>query len=213
MNVNIEKRKLEFEKAHRYIKRCLENGKTLSGLLLENQDLKLGVIETYIPCNASENSSLNFEFGGTISASESTVVEEFKDSFGIEPIYNTDRYLVEEIYDFLTPNKFGVCVFEDESAEASDPFLKNLSTDVRYFGDEVYHFINSDMPDKVKIKKTISVSRSWLFVGVLTFFEPKSFDLTSANISKEDIRKFAEQAKHIIVGAYDKEGFLIWSKK
>ena len=190
-----------------YVRDRLESGNTLSTLLLKVHDLKVGRIVTKLPLVVDDEKAKDFETGGKLPP----IVGEFT---SLEPVPNTDSVLLEEIRRFLTEADNNVCIFENASAKPGDPFLQSLQTRFSIFDNEIYHLLCPSDIDDDRILKTIGSARSWLFIGAMTSASDARGGLCSEKkeLSESDLNLLAERTKKIIVGAYDGEGFLVWSR-
>jgi S1-C subfamily serine protease len=198
-----------------YVKDCLADGNSLAKLLMQSHDLNNGRVTTYLPAEVSDEVAEEFRTGGKLPASSTrSPPGEVKSSAKrLEPLPTTDSCLAGEIHEFLNLNEEHLCVFEDSSASPSDPFLQSLDTCYSVMGDEVYHFILSTDAGDEKILRTIRRARSWLFIGVMSSASLKSgFFSRSGTLTISELKVIAEHAEKILVGAYDGESYLIWSR-
>ncbi len=189
-----------------FVTESLKLGETLSKLVLEVIDVKRGRVVTKLPSNVDEKAANDFKSGGKLPRLSSGITNP-------EPVPNTDFFIVETIRSFLDASSKNICIFEDASARATDPFTKSLVTRFATFGDEVYHWLcQSD--DNDKILKTVQTARSWLFLGFMTNISEEPAACSENKPLKEsELRRLALETKKIVVGAYDGEGYLIWSKE
>jgi len=188
-----------------YVTKCLELGKTLSKLLLQIRDLNTGRVVTRLPSDLDDATAKDFETGGKLPPLSPRTTT-------LQPVPNTDLLLSEEIQVFLAAGDRNVCIFEDASASPSDPFLHSLDTRYVTFEDEVYHLLCQADKDQDSILATVRRAHSWLFIGVLTS-APPGVDLCSEGVLTKSLLKFlAEEARKIVVGAYDGEAYLIWTR-
>jgi hypothetical protein len=70
----------------------------------------------------------------------------------------------------------------------------------------------ADLSAVSKIERTIRMARSWLFIGVMSGMT-EAISANEPSLSEDDLMSLAEEAEGIIVGAYDGEGFLLWTKR
>jgi hypothetical protein len=162
---------------------------------------------TKLPLDINETVAMDFESGGKL---RSLILQ--TNDLSLEPIPNTDALLGVEIRTFLDAGKERLCIFEDASAEPSDPFLKFIDTRFLTFERSVYHVICPDDSDE-QILKTIGRAHSWLFIGVMTS-GPLEWEISSRPVlTLDEIRIFAENSVRIILGAYDGEGYITWNQR
>lgn len=203
-----------------YIRDCLANGKTLATYLLERLDLENGSVTTFLPPDVSKEAASQFKWGGKLYRDPETFVyhtEPDGSTTRWEPVPNTDPWLVSILQEFLRGGTERVCVFENEVALPGDPWLSLPRWDILQtviFGNEVYHLLsNRDAENEERILSTIRGARSWLFIGAMTSLSQASdLPLEAGRLDGEALKMFAQRAEKIVVGAYDGESYLIWSK-
>lgn len=207
------------DKANSYILDSLNSGKTLSKLLAEVHDIKKGNIFTYIPDNLDLEDAEDFS-GGLYKTKNRLLVHEYylpNGKLGVvknkQYIPDASYWLVDEIMNKLTLKEGSAGILEDPIQQVHDPVQQSeLADNEFYFGSEVYHIINKKMD--ADDAQTI-ISRIYNFspplVGAIVDI---SEEIPQRKLIEKDLlRKLAESAKYIIVGAYDSEGYLIWEKQ
>ena len=101
------------------------------------------------------------------------------------------------------------CFFEDVVHHRSDPIQSEMKSHALYFHEEVYFYINKDEFDRKFVDKIIHYTDAeWYYMNIIS---EKDQELDQ-NITSKQLQRVASKASHIIVGAYDMEGFLIWKK-
>ena len=204
------------EEAKNYVEKHLSYGQTLSKLVLEYIDLKLGNVITGLPSDANLDKINDFDSGGILPAIEKskwrTIVGEDGVEHIMKPIPRNFSYAVNIIGAFLKGNKDRLCVFENVKAGPSDPILLKHSSAILTFKKEVYHVLTNREISEEEVVRAIKESESlWTFVGFMTSLQGiKKESLSSKELSSEAMKILAENVEKIIVGAYDGEGFLIW---
>ena len=126
------------------------------------------------------------------------------------PTPNAEAKLAEAIAAFFAEAKDALGIFEHGLARRTDPFLEEATFKVAYCGDEVYPFVAAG-DDLLGIAGAIR--------GATTAYPPLVAALTHGDLSAErvelaeaDLISLAGKAEKIIVGAYDGEGYVIWSR-
>ena len=203
-----------------YIRDCLANGKTLARYLLQRLDLESGAVTTFLPSDVSEEAATQFKWGGKLYRDPATFVyhtEPDGSTTRWEPVPNTDPWLASILREFLGAGPERVCVFENESALPSHPWLslpRWAILQTLIFENEVYHLLsNRDAENEERILTTIRIADSWLFIGAMTSLSQASdLPLEAGRLDDEALKMFAQRAERIVVGAYDGESYLIWSK-
>jgi hypothetical protein len=192
----------------RYLEEYLANGKTLSGLLLDSIDFASGKVVTTLPVSVSEEAARDFRSGGKLAAESSNLI-----ASRLQPMPDTDSRLAEMAREFLAGGEGRLCIFEDASAGVDDPYLQSVETRTGNYGNEVYHLLLRADAQEAKILSTIKEARSWMLAGAFTSAPPDDkYQSKVVALITEELRAFAEQTEKIVVGAYDGEGYLIWSK-
>ncbi len=182
-----------------YIRDRLENGITLSRILLQRSDLEEGEVVTFLPSDIEVDSEALKRFGA-----------------GGKALGNVDSYLTVRTQEFLNAGESRVCLFEDALLSSTAPFLSSpLMEGIRvlFYESEVYYLLTKEDVESDIVPKTITKAKSWLFTAIMTHtLKDDSFSLESKTISLTELEVLAARAEKIIIGAYDGEGYLIWSK-
>lgn len=176
-----------------YIRSCLSEGDTLSRHLLV-QPLESGRVTAQLPDSVDPEISQRFEVGGITRRSDTEFnLITFISAYLNEP---GKRYVM-----FETLARLG----DASLASSNNQFLTHRS--------EVYYFLTSRNCNSEKIINAVRKARSYPFIGVLTSTPEDEPDIqTGHTLAPDVLEKFATRAEHILIGAYDNEGILIWSK-
>ena len=90
-----------------------------------------------------------------------------------------------------------------------DLIAKQYKTETLYYNDELYLFLQNSNFSIERSKKIIQhVDAQWYYMNIISEEKPDE----SQEISVEKLRKIASSNTHIIIGAYDGEGYIIWEK-
>lgn len=204
-----------------YLQKWLERGgKTLAKALLQAQPLERGRVAAMLPTYVSDEKALQFE-GGVLKEPppETHYIE--TDPSGKRWRWvrkpTTEPCLVEIIQGYLKADEGRICVFEDYLARPSDPVPPSRRDHMVTFKEECYQIVTWKDSTAEKIKATIREAKAgWPpLIGAMTSV-PKEYDLAleaGKEIAIADIRLFAERAEKLIIGAYDGEGYLVWSRR
>lgn len=208
-----------------YIRHCLSDGKTLSKYLLQCLNLTEGRVITFLPKDISDEGAIEFSDGKLEEPPRDThriYTAEDGTSRRMVPKPNVDFWLVEVIQTYLSAGENRCCIFENALAESADPWLLKAKSKILTLDSEVYHFLSRGDAEPAKIGQTIKEARSTYppLVGALasTCKQGKNVrgfsheSQTIQKISTDELRFLAENNEKIIVGAYDGEGYVIWSK-
>jgi len=206
--------------ASQYVRECLSNGHTLSKCLLEIKDLNRGSVFISVPLSVDvTRTANNFRHGPLLPESmvERSVDNDLEDNskMTILPVPQTDEILVRIIQDYLDGDRGRVCVFEDCIARPSDPWLRTSKRSAwKNFEDEVYYFLTSRDSTLSKIGQAIKdANRVYppLIGAMMKMSEMQSFGFGKMTMTLNILKELARATDKIIIGAYDGEGYLIWS--
>ncbi len=176
-----------------YIRSCLSEGDTLSKYLLDSA-LGRGQVKAHLPADADPGYIKRFRWGGVTTRN------------------NTRQFLTTFISAHLIKKGKQYAVFET-LYRPGDICL--LSSKEHFFTHklEVYYFLNSHDIDSDIIVSTVRFARSYPFIGVLTSIPEEESDIQAEHeLPIDKLKKFVARTEYILIGAYDNEGVLIWSK-
>ena len=186
---------------------------SLAHHLLRRGDLADGRIITYAPQDSPEDSLYQFREGGKLKIDPATIV--YQEGGRLEPIPNTNSWLIAIVQGHLRGGPDRVCVFEDSMSSPSDAWIAGSRLRPQVFENVVYFALfNRDAEDKQKVENTIRHTKNvWLFYGVMSSLpEEMHLDPEGGPINSDVLEMLARRAEKIVVGAYDGESYLIWSK-
>ena len=192
-----------------YIRQSLNDGKQLSRATLTALDIGAGKVSTYLPPGTTALQANKFLTGGKleIASSESPAKA--------HPIPNTDDILAATLRGHLKSSDSALCIFENALAQAGDPWLRQAQVHSFVCGTDVYHFLTAKDVESDLIESTINTARSIRppLIGVLTRSERAgSTDSAQGTIKLVELQNLASRAEKLVVGAYDGESFLLWSR-
>ena len=204
-----------------YIRDRLAEGKTLAEFLLDRADLNKGRVTTFLPSNADLSKVNNFSSGGILSAPPPEMHRHYMTPHGIRmvPVPNTSTQLAAIIQEFLKQGDVRVCLFESAVAKTTDGFLSTPNAkDLRVlsFQGNVYYLLKHQ-DNSEKIEKTLRYAKSFRALGVLVHLSKDKFlpfdeDSAPKELTLDELKVLAEETEKMIIGAYDGEGYLIWSR-
>ena len=175
-----------------YIRSQLGQGRGLGRALLQ-LPIESGRAFTYLPEGVSPGELRDFESGGVASGEENRQLAEFVHAYvGAEP------------------NGVRLAVFEHPTASRGD--ARKPQSPYFTVGDDVYLFVEpgSSVDD---IARTAREAHWYPSLGVLGALP--SLPLPRAQGSEQSptlIATVADGADHVLVGAYDAEAWIIWSR-
>lgn len=208
-----ERRSLGSPSALQYLRDQLGQGKTLSSLL--NQlDLGAGRIWTYLPPEVGDTMAHELlRQGGVVPLERAVPVS--GSLYAFVPVIAPSKPIITRLIQYsLGDRADSCCVFEHALARPTDPIIARTD-DIRYvfYDDEVYALLASPDVSGASVERAMQLTQSYLFLAALTRL-PVGVGSTASggHITLQDLRFFAEHTHTLIIGAYDGEGFLVWSR-
>ncbi len=208
------------QRALDYIEQFLEDGYTLSRDLLR-LPLAVGRVVTHLPPNAPPTALSNFRWGGVLpsfSELESWHVNANGQrtrfvSVSSNPLrQEIDAVLADFIADYLQGPGRCYAVIEDTNARPDDASLGSWVGQWFSYESEVYQFLTTADIDSAVILRTWRGTGSYRPLGILVA-GPDLPDLTHGQeVTVETLQQLTDHTDHLIIGAYDGEGELLWSK-
>jgi hypothetical protein len=199
-----------------YVEGCLQDGNALAKAVLEIVPLRQGQVVTCLPKSVIPRSPHDFRTGGKLPpppVSDWRSTEREGETLLMIPVPTTDDWLVENVKAFLGGGASRICVFEDSLKRVGDPVLREVSTRYATFDKEVYHLLLAADVQREQVLRVIRTARSIpTFIGVLTEWPSGMPTSPPISLVATTIRALAEATHKLIIGAFDGEGYLIWSK-
>jgi len=178
-------------------RRLKDSGLSLSRCLLENLDRDRVTIRTFLPTASKKEALTCFEYGN------------------IAACRITESWLYNQVAVYLSKEKQGLLVFEDNCARRNDECIQRsvLSGEpsLCFFGDEVYYAVSGTnfTIDKIDAARRAAES-AWVLIGVLTVGWPQCHLLDDLReMKQDDISRLARATQMIIVSAFDGEAYII----
>lgn len=126
---------------------------------------------------------------------------------------DSHKMLTTFISDFLQEHTNGIALFEDQVASAGDKWLATETAPYFVHGSDVYFYRTSRDADPDLVSKTIATSVDWRAVAALVSpdeelpaFEPRQ------QVNSLLLERLGQVADLMVVGAYDGDGFIVWSR-
>ncbi len=185
-----------------YIRDRLTRGHRLAEELLK-LPLEAGAVHVLLPEGTPPEEYMDIENG---SVSPTTWV-----SPQVQRIDNDELVDAEALFirDYLQRDAGHIAAFEDAFAEVGDGSLEGE----RYFtdGKQIYYLLTSADLQMERIIECVRTGSAYYGLGVLSSWP--GFALASGQkLSDREFRAIAQAADHMLVGAYDGEADLIWSR-
>lgn len=202
-----------------WVKQTLHEGHTLAHQVLESLDIDAGKVVTFLPPEADiESAKSHFEWSVMPIAPKEEWVWLEKTPDGkqpyMTPVHTVDARQIEIVQEFLQADPDHVLICEDMILEPTYPAFRKSKNTLWTYGEEVYHVIFSVGRPKVeKIRRVMGQASSWLFIGMMSSFPSSG---RSGALRKEitvlELKTIAQNTQKLIIGAYDHDGYIIWSK-
>lgn len=186
-----------------YLKKRFDPYDYLISRLLKECDFKNGEFYTLFLPGIEENKLYDFESGGILQINDST-----------ENIVKQLPMIIQK--NFLENHEDDIWVFEDALRNVSDNdkslgfFYENEL--VYEWNDQVFYIINKNKSSLECISNCIeNTSINWYYLSILTK-DPHNLSL-GRPLSDDQLKFFCVNAKKLVFGAYDAEGYIFWEKK
>jgi hypothetical protein len=172
-----------------YLERVLRSGKSLSHLLLERVDFAAGKIHALLSARLGEREIKDFASGGMGS------------------IEAPRRTLAEIAFDYLQEPGRQI-VLEEGLARRGDPAIGKKEGAV-LLADEIY-YLATRMETVEQMERFLMQPRFALgLVGVFCAAGARP----AQEISGRELAEFVATTERVMIGAFDGEGFLLWTAK
>ena len=134
----------------------------------------------------------------------------------MEPVPTLDDYLACIVHLFLTKNERRLCLFEEVLASRTDPtFPSPRIQQLTWltYNSEIFYILAPQDNDATILETIKKANAGWYFLCIMAD-PPANFRITIAEnqVTDDQLRILAEHAEKIVVGAYDREGYLIWQR-
>lgn len=186
------------QEAIQYIKEQLSQGNTLAryGLSMRLQE---GHVISYLPPAVSPVARRDFRNAFSIATDQTYAIELDAKILDLVSAYLAQpgkRYAVIETY------------FEPDW-----PVLASLHLPYFIHGSEVYFFFSSQDHSHEMISQALHSARDYPFIGALTSLPSTEADVQiKEELTANIMEHLAARTEHLLIGAYDAIGYLIWSK-
>jgi hypothetical protein len=180
-----------------YIEGELSKGGILSQQI-QDLDFKQGTVFTYLP-NGYDLPELDDYFESIEFKTGDRVIDKFEDIFS------------EIVYEYLDKNSRRIAIFET-FWEKNDPIVSGRDHQFFLFRSKVYDFISGSNIKKT-IKQYLRGAQYFPTIIVLSKTDISNDELFNKDLNQKEIKKIIENIEFLIIGAFDGEGFLFWSKK
>lgn len=202
-----------------HIRKRLDTGKSFANALLVTLPLERGSVITYLPSAVSDDDAERFSSGGKFPV-DASKTQHYTDSQGrrIHLARVPDDALPwaeARIRQHLESTGSAVCVIEDLIKEPTDRFwVTNPPIHVvpTFVGDEVYYAAFASDSLEFLDQAMRHAGGAWPGVlAALTSIDANDPIAGDRAIEPHQWRGLAERTVGLIIGAYDAEGYLVWS--
>jgi hypothetical protein len=173
-------------------------------------------MSTFVPDGTSAGALYSFEDGfapDSTSPPDGTAQESTESGTALLSLTAADL-LVKRLTSFLAQDPTHICLFEEDYYDIShDSVANDERLRVLSHGNELYYLLTSSS-DHAVIEATIqSTPASW--PGILGILTSAEYELRfpGNRISLENIDGLANRVQQIVVGAYDGEGYVVWTRR
>lgn len=203
--------------AEQFVTDRLADGNTLARAVLKYLPIAQGCIRTFLPLGAVPQSLKDYGTGGklpTPDVSEWKGTQHGDETLLMIPVPTTDSWLAARIRSHLLRDENNVCVVEDALKRPTDAVLHRVPTKFAACGDEVYHLLFPEDAHEDPILATLRAAKSSVptFIGVLSRWPRATLNAKPKVLSVDELQALAVETQELFVGAYDGEGYLVWSR-
>lgn len=205
MNMNSLQILLEQKISKQYLIEQLKDGNTLAQIVLENLCLDKGRFLALLHPSADKNLIYNFRSGGILPKNPLEPVVFRGNFYSGRKKVDSCQELALYLRNIL--NAENCCYFDDQMHQREDLIAKKYKTETLYYNEELYLFLQKEKFSTEKSKEIIQyVDAQWYYMNVISQEKPG----INQEVSIEKLQKIVFSTTHIVVGAYDGEGYLIW---
>lgn len=192
-----------------YLEESLASGRGLSARLLAHIKVRKGLVKTWLPVGLDARTKMRLSTGGVMPEGAAYEIAGGR----MVEVINLDDVLIDQIFRFLQEGDQRVVLFEHALASAADPWIAKARSRVLTSGDEVYHLLTREDSGRETIQTAIREARAIPeFIGVLSETANPLTSGQDVRLSAADLDGLAERCTGILCGAYDLEGFVIWTE-
>jgi len=186
--------------AKNYIIKCLGMGLTMGRSILRQHDINTGEVVACLD-----------DFVDSERIQQLTV-ESLRWSSVSDTGLSIDC-LIDSIIEHLSKSDANVCILEDADSEPQFTFMQKETSRYMVHEKEVYFVLTPAQRSRKEIDAALITSQSlWLFIGAMTSIPEGTNWEGKKELSKEELEDLAARAEKVFVAAFDREGYLMWSK-
>lgn len=193
-----------------FFEETLSEGHVMAHELLTSLNFKEGSFFAITSTSADVSKLTEFRYGGILPLNPvEKIIVLGKARLGRKKA-TSEEELALFLNQTLKQDKQLCCIFEEVAFEKGDPCLSKCKSEIVYFNNEVYYFLKSVA---CSVEKLLSLIRAadaqWYYMNIITqtIAPQKNQQWSQANIMTA-----AKNTTHLIIGAYDMEGYVCWEK-
>lgn len=201
---------LQYDKAQAYCLEYLKDGNALAQQILKILSFKKGDFFAFTAQSANTKKIYQFQSGGILPQNPLEIMTFNEGEYPARKQANSVEELSQYLCELFRNSPKSSCVFEDVIQIKSDPHITNDEAEIAYLGNEVYYYLSGKDFSFEKGSHLIrQVDAQWYFMGVVTTEDIHRYRGT---FTLEAIQNIASKITHLIIGAYDMEGYICWVK-
>jgi hypothetical protein len=193
----LKKISLKNNNAFQYIINQLSLGGEISNYL-QKFNLGMGTLITYLPEEVDTEKITDWS-------------ESIDWLYGKNVTKENENILINLISKFMKMKK-GNCFLSETLCLLGDPILNKKNFPYISYNNQIFGYLINISSDEL-IRTVLINSRRYPFVGLLTEL-PNGLDAiyNKQKLSENTLERLIKLTRYIIIGAFDDEGFIIWSK-
>ncbi len=199
-----------------YIREQLEQGSLLGKLILDRLDLEAGQSWTYVAPGVEEATLHDFRHG-CIAPHLPELIHHRDYGSAVEQVNTpSERIITALIHQHMRQGEHSYFVVWGGYARSTDPWLAELPPNERMFfhDDSVYWYLDHGADSEEEAAEALGSTPFWNRIGALAkvpgrdgFIHPRQ------NVTDEELRAIADGTEMLVIGAYDGEGYVVWSER
>ncbi len=209
----LEKYVLDFHRSFSYFKDNLSGANKMSDSIMRLVNFKDGHFFTLLPADMNVSKLLNFESGGVLSQNDLQDIFVLGKGVKGRIIPTIHAYICNLVRESILKSKYLSCIVDDYNRDPNDLFEDELFSRYGIFIDsEAYYYFDQKNFSEESMEKSLERSNTfWHSLCFLTEMTLK--DISDRKLGLNTVESFSREARLILVGAYDGEGYVFWEKK
>ena len=203
-----------------HIRKRLQTGKEFARHILDAVDLESGIAFSYLPTDFPQERTSHLTEGGLVPIDPSTIrrfIGKDGQRYRMEPLPQiADNWVLGKVQAYLSEGSKRLCICEDWMPSKSDPFW--LKPDkhrewATFVDEDVYYVLLPGDPSDRILWALRTADGPWPgLLAAMTTAPEESPDLDDRSLLPSDWRSLAENTQALVVGAYDGESLVLWTR-